>query len=221
MAALDLDQLMEAPNLKLLIEQAQLALRDEARRRERFYDWVREDHKAEFINGEIIMHSPVKEKHWAAVGNLFTLLSLYAKKNRLGRVASEKAMVSLTRNDYEPDICFWANEKAADFQPDQTQHPAPDFVVEVLSKGTVKKDRGTKKDDYAAHGIGEYWIIDADKQHVEQYVLNVTLQQYEPEIKYTINAEITSREVANFTIPVRAIFDEQVSLNTAISLISD
>ncbi len=36
MAALDLEQLMEAPNLPQLIEQAQIALRDEARRRKEF-----------------------------------------------------------------------------------------------------------------------------------------------------------------------------------------
>jgi hypothetical protein len=106
MAVLDLEQLLEAPNLPQLIEQAQLALRTEARHRQDFYAWLREDTKAEFINGQIIMHSPVKERHWTTVGNIYRLLSTHALKHRLGRVASEKALIALERNDYEPDVCF-------------------------------------------------------------------------------------------------------------------
>ncbi|WP_338877234.1 hypothetical protein WBJ53_25635 [Spirosoma sp. SC4-14] len=64
--------------------------------------------------------SPAKEKeqHGAAVGNLYSLLKAYLIKHRLGRVASEKAMISLTRNDYEPDICFWTTAHAQDFDSD-------------------------------------------------------------------------------------------------------
>jgi hypothetical protein len=63
MAALDLEQLLEAPNLAQLIQQAELALRQEASRRNKFYAWLKKDVKAEFINGQIVMHSPVKERH--------------------------------------------------------------------------------------------------------------------------------------------------------------
>ena len=34
--------------------------------------------------------------------------------------------------------------------------PARDFVVEILSKSTAKKDKGIKHQDYAAHEIREY-----------------------------------------------------------------
>ncbi len=82
MATLDLEQLLEAPNLPQLIQQAELALRQEASRRDEFYAWLKEDVKAEFINGQIVMHSPVKERHWTTVGNIYRLMSWYAlKKN--------------------------------------------------------------------------------------------------------------------------------------------
>lgn len=42
----------------------------------------------------------------------------------------EKATIGLTRNDYEPDICFFTAEKAAQFTEDQMIFPTPDFVVE-------------------------------------------------------------------------------------------
>ncbi|WP_338871530.1 hypothetical protein WBJ53_25630 [Spirosoma sp. SC4-14] len=50
MVTLDLDQLMEAPNLKLLMQQAEVALRSEERQRQAYYEWIHEDQKAEFIN---------------------------------------------------------------------------------------------------------------------------------------------------------------------------
>jgi len=164
MATLDLEQLLESPNIKLLMQQAEAALRDETRQRQQFYDWINEDHKAEFINGAIVMHSPVKERHWVAVGNLYRLLSTYVIKHKLGRVASEKAMISLTRNDYEPDICFWNNAHLQEFETEMMQFPAPDLIIEVPSKSTEKIDRGVKYDDYAAHGVQEYWIVDTRKQ---------------------------------------------------------
>lgn len=81
-------------------------------------------------------------------------------------------MVSLTLNDYEPDICYFNAAKAAAFQPDQMRFPAPDFIVEVLSASMEANDRGVKFDDYAAHGVAEYWLIDPDTQTVEQYRLH-------------------------------------------------
>ena len=47
--------------------------------------------------------------------------------------------------------------------------PAPDLVVEVLSVSTVVIDCGVAFEDYAAHGVGGYWMIDPDTKTVEQY----------------------------------------------------
>lgn len=219
MAALDLEQLMEAPNLPLLIEETQAALRAEVKVRQAFYKIIPEDQKAEFINGKIIMNSPVKERHWTAVGNIMGMLRPYAIKKKLGRVASEKALICLTRNDYEPDICFWRTNKASAFTGEQMQHPAPDFIVEVLSKGTAKRDRGIKFTDYAAHGVSEYWLVNPGKQTVEQYTLDPELEEYELAGKFSSDDFIESKQVAGFRIPVRAIFDEGASVEALLSLL--
>ena len=219
MAALDLEQLMQAPNLAILIGEAQAALRAEAEERQLFYETITEDQKAEFINGKIIMNSPVKERHWTAVGNIMGMLRPYAIKNKLGRVASEKALISLTRNDYEPDICFWRTDKASAFTSEQMQHPAPDFIVEVLSKGTAKRDRGIKFTDYAAHGVSEYWLVNPGKQTVEQYTLDPELEEYELAGKFSASDFIESKQVVGFRIPVRAMFDEQASVDALFLLL--
>lgn len=56
------------------------------------------------------------------------------------------------------------------FMPDGV-HGAPDLVVEVLSPGTAKYDRGRKKDAYEKCGVREYWIADPANKMVEQYLL--------------------------------------------------
>lgn len=211
------ESILEMPNAFLLVDKVKSRLEDEQKRRRHFYEIVEENKKMEFINGEIIFHSPVRLQHNDATFLLGMLLKAFVNKNSLGFVGIEKIMVSLTRNDYEPDICFFGNAKAKNFKRRQAQFPAPDFVVEVLSDSTAKNDRETKFQDYAAHGVQEYWIIDPEKQSVEQYFLQN--EQYELLLKAKDGA-IESVVVPNFKIPIRAIFDEAKNLEALTELLS-
>ena len=40
------------------------------------------------------------------------------------------------------------------------QGKAPDFVLEVVSRSTWRRDRGRKKEIYASIGVREYWLFD-------------------------------------------------------------
>jgi len=211
-----LDPIIQSPRLPNYIRKLENVLREEQQKREAFYNTITEDEKAEFINGEVIMHSPVKLIHNSASGTLYRLLSAFVEKHNTGYVGHEKLMISLTRNDYEPDVCFWKKEKSAQFKPEQLQFPAPDFIAEVLSDSTEKVDRGVKFEDYAAHGVSEYWIIDAAKQTIEQYALDG--DQYALARKLD-NGTITSLAIPNFTIPVRALFDSNESARALRDLI--
>ncbi len=133
---------------------------------------------------------------------------------------TEKAMISLTRNDYEPDIAFWRKEIADTFVPTQTHFPAPDFVVEVLSKGSSRRDRVVKFKDYAQHGITEYWIIDPKKQIIEQYILPRGKNEYLLWRKLTADEEIESQVITGFKIPVLAVFDATANVAALKMLLS-
>lgn len=213
-------ELLEAPDAKLVIERAQAILADEAQRRRAFREWLRDDIKAEFINGEVVMHSPVKRRHLDATQNLLILLRVYVHKYKLGAVDSEKALVGLTRNDYEPDICFWNSETAESFEDDQMEHPAPDLVVEVLSKSTVGRDRGVKFEDYAAHGVCEYWIIDPVRKSVEQYKLDESTMAFASEAVLYIDDTLAALTVPGFRVPVKAIFDKQANMDALQALMT-
>lgn len=165
--------------------------------------------KAEFISGEVVVHSPAKAKHLRATGRLFMLLKAHVDRHQLGEVFSEKALVALTRNDYEPDIAFFAAGKA-EFSENRTVFPVPNFIAEVLSDLTADRDRGVKFDDYAQHGVAEYWIIDCDERAVEQYVLRGGAASYHLTQK-VVNGQISSTVVKNLTIPVAAVFDDEAA----------
>lgn len=211
--SISLEAILADTKAPLLVEAARKALEAEALRRQEFREWVEEDVKAEFINGQIVVHSPVKRRHRIASELLFQLINIFVRLKKLGEAGHEKAMVSLTRNDFEPGIAFWSKEKSAQFDDETMFHPAPDFVVEILSKKTAKNDRNIKFEDYARHGVREYWIIDPNKQVVEQYGLLTEMDSsYLPYGKFVPGQDITSLAIPGFTIPVKAIFDEAVNL---------
>lgn len=201
--------ILDDPAAPALVARLQSALEEERRRRQQFYQDIDDDIKAEFINGEVIVHSPVKKEHAEVAKFLVLLLDLFTRTAKLGFVGYEKIMSTFSRNDYEPDIVFFGREKADTFQKGQWKFPPPDFIVEVLSESTEERDRGVKFEDYAAHGVAEYWIIDPMEESVEQYFL------HEGRYKLHLKADqgtISSRVVTGFSIDIRAMFDEEANL---------
>ena len=215
------EMILDMPDAAKKVDAISQALKQEHQRRLRFYDEMTPKQKVEFINGHVFMHSPAKWKHIDASGLLFSLLSYHVNRRKLGRAAVEKVLVSLTRNDYEPDICFFRQEVVDEFGPDQMRFPAPDFVVEIISPSTESNDRRLKKRDYAAHGVREYWIIDPDEQVVEQYDLQGG--EYVLLGTWTKADTLISTVVSGFQIPVLAIFDLDVNLtaNNALAAQAD
>ena len=117
-----------------------------------------------------------------------------------------------TRNDYEPDICFFGIEKARQFSKGQMVFPVPDLVVEVLSfiPEALKRDRKTKFEDYELHGVSEYWLVYPRAETIEQYILSAG--KYELEVK-SAEGNIHSKVVEGFSIPIGAAFDKAANLD--------
>ena len=87
----------------------------------------------------------------------------------------------------------------------------------MASKSTEKRDRGIKWQDYAAHGVDEYWIIDPEGQTVEQYLLRDG--NYNLYLKVA-NGELNSQVVRGFTIPVRAIFEASANIQALAQILA-
>ncbi|MFC1463327.1 MAG: Uma2 family endonuclease [Candidatus Brachytrichaceae bacterium NZ_4S206] len=208
---------LRSPRLVQLRDRIEATLEEEQARREQFYETVREDQKAEFINGEVVVQSPARLRHTDVKDELLTLLKTFVKSRGQGFVGAEKMMISLSRNDYEPDICYFTEAKARLFTGDQTRFPAPDLIVEVLSPSTEQIDRTIKFEDYAAHGVSEYWLVEPETETVEQYVLSQG--RYELAMK-SRTGMLASVAIPGFEIPVRAIFDKEENLKALRAILS-
>ncbi|MEK7254123.1 MAG: Uma2 family endonuclease [Bacteroidota bacterium] len=203
------EEIMAQSTAPLIVQKVQDRLAEERLKRQAFYEMIDEDMKAEFVNGEIFYHSPVVKMHTDGTVGLFALLDAYVDEHDLGFVGIEKVMITLPRNDYEPDICYFQNEKSQHFTKKTMHYPVPDFVAEVLSKSSkrmIEHDTKTKYDDYEQHGVPEYWIIDPDEETVEQFVLKEGKYELVLKAKEGI---IESHAVQGFAIPIRAIFDKK------------
>ena len=203
------ETLMNRPNLPTLLEEVQEKLEEEQKRRASFYEDITPNDKAEFILGEAIFHSPVKSIHNQVTFQIAQVLDAYVRVHNLGRVGIEKLLISLTRNDYEPDICFFKKEVSDKFNANQMQFPAPDLVVEVLSKSTEERDRGIKFEDYALHGVQEYWIVDPDAKIVEQYIAADGAFRLKAKAG---NGTLASEAISDLKLPVEACFDGMENL---------
>lgn len=202
-----LDALIGSPILPELIQEAQRALGKEKLLREKFYADITPEHKWEFIQGEVVMHSPALNRHLLATKRLFKLLDSHVQVWSVGLVHIEKAMTCFPRNDYEPDIMFFGSAKLPLIHADTLKFPIPDLIVEVLSPSTEARDRGIKFQDYAFHGVAEYWIVDPVAETLELHRLPAGADAY-PAAERQPDGLLRSEVVPGFEIPVRAIFDE-------------
>ena len=212
--AATLELLLASPALPELLDQGNRAFADEQARRKKFLNDITPEHKWEFIQGEVILHSPALLRHMDASGNLYQLLAAYIHKTQCGSVYLEKALTSFPRNDYEPDVVFFGIAKTAQLSRDTLRFPVPDLVVEILSPSTEARDRGIKFEDYALHGVGEYWIVDTVAETVEIYVLPAGGNTYPPTERIH-SGMLESKVIAGFQVPIECVFNDKAARRMA------
>lgn len=133
------------------------------------YFAIPDERRVELIDGVIYDMPTPSTLHQMVLGEIIFVLGNYEKKkkdrfifavHRLGVQldCDEKTMV-------EPDIIV-VREK------DKIRkyiYGAPDFVIEILSPSTSKKDSTIKLKKYKDAGVREYWMVDPDKKKVVVY----------------------------------------------------
>lgn len=201
-----LEEIMNSPSLPKIAKEIMDKVQEEAEKRARFLKELTPEMKAEFINGQVIMHSPSKAQHIRLTRELYFSLISYTKETGNGEAFSEKCLVSLSRNDYEPDIVWYSTEKAAEIHGSLMRFCAPDFIIEVLSPSTEKVDRGVKMEDYALNGVSEYWIIDPENRAIEQYHIPEGATEYTLYGKQHTGT-IHSLAISGWNIDLNALFN--------------
>jgi Uma2 family endonuclease len=149
--------------MALDIARWQFTIADYARMRE--VGILTEDDRVELLDGEVRPMSPIGPFHAALVNLLIVLLS-----RQLGNRAIVSVQNPIQLNDYsepQPDISLL--QPREDFYA--AGHPRPDDVLIVIevADSSIEYDRTEKLPRYAQAGISEVWIVDVEKQAIEQY----------------------------------------------------
>ncbi len=127
---------------------------------------IREDQKADLIDGVIYMASPENTASNKLFLWLASIMNIYARRKKLGEVFGSRVALRLDEeHGPEPDIAFVLSEHL-----DRVQHGfvagAADLAVEIVSPESVQRDYSHKRELYQEYGVSEYWIIDEEEQAV-------------------------------------------------------
>lgn len=130
----------------------------------------------ELIEGELVVRGVPKVNHQRVAFNIASLLREIVPS---GEVFIPPLSVKFDdANYYQPDVIWVAEDSACKIGEDGFNGP-PDLVVEVLSPGTAKIDRGIKFQKYQHYAVREYWIVEPELAFLEvwQLVNGVFVQQ--------------------------------------------
>ncbi|MGH7598672.1 MAG: Uma2 family endonuclease [bacterium] len=129
-----------------------------------FCEIIKEDQKADLINGVIYMATPATLEHEDEFGFVLMIVRGFVKRKKLGFVLGSRAAMQLSDEDApEPDLMFISKERLAKAKG-KAFLGAADLVVELISPSSRWLDLGEKKDLYAKFGVREYWVIDLFRQ---------------------------------------------------------
>lgn len=130
------------------------------------------DLRAEWVDGELAMMSPVSFDHAAMNVWLSSVLSGFAAEKNLGVVVGPEFMVRLRdgKSRRVPDLLFVTESRRTLIRPTYLDGP-PDLAIEIVSCDSQARDYREKYLEYEAAGVREYWIVDPFSKHIEAYSL--------------------------------------------------
>lgn len=84
-------------------------------------------------------------------------------------------------------------------------HAPVDVVLEILSPGTERRDRGLKSALYARAGVREYWLVDPAAESIE--VLALGTGGYDVAARYARADDLVSAAVPGLRMPLESVFE--------------
>ena len=103
----------------------------------------------------------------------------------------------------QPDLCVICNPEYLD---KQGCNGAPDWIIEILSKGNSKRDMQVKYALYQEAGVSEYWIVAPYQQTIHQFVLDDN-GRYQLKAMYADDDIATPHLFPELAIDLTEIFD--------------
>jgi Uma2 family endonuclease len=170
--------------------------------------WTEEEYLAldtnrpvEFTDGFLEVLPMPTLSHHSILLYLYHALLAFAQPRQLGRVLVAGYPVRVRPGAYrEPDVVFFLAEHAAGAGEQFAE--GADLVMEVVSPGGRERDLEDKRDEYAAAGISEYWIVDPKLARIT--VLRLEGDHYAVHGEFKPGERASSALLSGFTVDVAA-----------------
>ena len=172
-----------------------------------------EDIHAEIIDGQVYLMAAPNHRHAhiqmvisGQLDNYFmdkTCLVITAKFG----VRLDYQESGLDTTTVEPDILIVCDRAKVLNKPEC--QGTPDFILEIVSKGELKKDLEIKRDRYERAGVKEYWVIGQTKLHIFNLIngkYTETIKELTQDLKQPLNefpdCIVDFRRIAEYPVPV-------------------
>ncbi len=131
---------------------------------------------AEILNGELVLSPRPAPRHANAASVLGSDINGRfhgppRPEDRGGWWILDEPEIHLSGEAFVPDIAGWRRERLPELPLTAAFELAPDWVCEVLSPSTQRRDRMIKLPAYAREGVAWAWLVDPINRHVEVFRL--------------------------------------------------
>lgn len=160
----------------------------------------------ELINGELMKKASPTIEHQRLVRKIAFAIEKHLESNPVGEVFFAPLDVVLDdHNVPQPDVFYVGKDKEYILnETEQVVIGIPDIIVEILSPGSVKRDRIIKKKIYEQFGVPEFWLVDPSYNNVE--IFHLVGGAYELADFIEVAGTVKSTVLTGFELPLDKIF---------------
>jgi Uma2 family endonuclease len=128
---------------------------------------VEDGYRYELARGVLEVNQVPNGPHGVVVCNLYRAASRYDERHpgvihRFGGGNEFQLLLPGMISGRNPDLAVVLSNAAKDWR----RRRIPALAAEVVSRGSIQRDYETKREEYLAYGLLEYWIVDPLKRQV-------------------------------------------------------
>ncbi|MDY0040442.1 MAG: Uma2 family endonuclease [Desulforhabdus sp.] len=135
---------------------------------------IPENTTGEIINGELVVTPRPSRTHIYTTSALDKKIGSpyqFGEGGPGGWIILVEPEVGLGEHILVPDLAGWREDRYPDEEPHNWISVAPDWICEILSPGTRRRDRMEKMPIYAQFGVSFLWLIDPIDKTLEVFRL--------------------------------------------------
>ncbi len=173
--------------------------------------------RVEIIKGKVMLMSPAPNvNHQRLSGKLSYQIAHYLHRKqcelfvapfdvKLYNSKKEHLSDDKAFSVVQPDLCVICDKNKL---TKQGCEGAPDWIIEIVSRGNSKKDLLLKYALYQENGVEEYWLVYPYEEAVHQFILNKKTERYQLYKIYAQDGTITPCLFPELEIDLAEVFVE-------------